>query len=101
MATTLSAAEVAARRLDLPRVHGPLTFRRVTATAAVAATAALPGGPLGEEPGWRGCALPLLQRRRSPLTASLAIGLAPVTAAATSTHANTDCAVSATVNGPT
>ena len=32
-------------------------------------------GPLGEEPGWRGYALPSLQARRSPLATALVIGL--------------------------
>jgi uncharacterized protein len=32
-------------------------------------------GPLGEEPGWRGYALPSLQAKRSPLAAALMIGL--------------------------
>jgi membrane protease YdiL (CAAX protease family) len=32
-------------------------------------------GPLGEEPGWRGYALPGLQAKRSPLAAALMIGL--------------------------
>jgi len=32
-------------------------------------------GPLGEEPGWRGFALPRLQDGRSPLHASLILGL--------------------------
>jgi membrane protease YdiL (CAAX protease family) len=32
-------------------------------------------GPLGEEPGWRGYALPALQAKRSPLAAALVIGL--------------------------
>jgi membrane protease YdiL (CAAX protease family) len=32
-------------------------------------------GPLGEEPGWRGYALPNLQAKRSPLTAALIVGL--------------------------
>ena len=32
------------------------------------------GGPLNEEPGWRGFAMPRLQRRFSPLVASLIVG---------------------------
>jgi membrane protease YdiL (CAAX protease family) len=32
-------------------------------------------GPLGEEPGWRGYALPGLQAKRSPLAAALMVGL--------------------------
>ena len=41
----------------------------------VFAATALYGGPLGEEPGWRGFALPGLHTVLSPLLASVAIGI--------------------------
>ncbi len=34
----------------------------------------LVGGPLGEEPGWRGFALPRLQRRLNPVNSALVLG---------------------------
>jgi uncharacterized protein len=37
--------------------------------------ALLIGGPLGEEPGWRGFALPRLQQRQGPLVGSLILGV--------------------------
>jgi membrane protease YdiL (CAAX protease family) len=47
-----------------------------TALLLVLVTTALYGGPLGEELGWRGFALPRLQQARTPLVASVVIGLA-------------------------
>lgn len=41
----------------------------------IAAVILVLGGPLGEEIGWRGFLLPHLQQRRSPLVASLIVGV--------------------------
>jgi uncharacterized protein len=77
VATTLGAATLAANRIDPARGTDPrVTPAHVAGTAAVALTVALPDGPLGEEPGWRGYAVPVLQRAHSPLTASLLVGIA-------------------------
>jgi membrane protease YdiL (CAAX protease family) len=46
-----------------------------TAVVGVFAATALYGGPLGEEPGWRGFALPRLQMALSPLLASVVVGI--------------------------
>jgi uncharacterized protein len=77
MATILAGAKLAARRIDrTPRADPGITPARIASTAAVALTVTLPDGPLGEEPGWRGYAVPLLQRGHSPLTTSLVVGMA-------------------------
>jgi len=49
-------------------------FRQEWYLAPVFFLITLVGGPLGEEFGWRGFALPYLQSKRGPLLASLAIG---------------------------
>jgi membrane protease YdiL (CAAX protease family) len=64
--------------LVLPGVaasYQPLTLSMVLSyPLAFVATFAL-GGPLGEEPGWRGFALPRLQALRGPLVGSLVLGV--------------------------
>ena len=48
----------------------------ILASVGVYDASTLLGGPLGEEPGWRGYALPRLEQRFGPLTGSLVIALA-------------------------
>ena len=58
---------------DLPNLgNGP---RLPAALITVFVSTALFGGPLGEEIGWRGYALPQLLSRYSPLASSLILGL--------------------------
>jgi uncharacterized protein len=76
IATTLGGATLAAHRIDRTPTGPGVTPAHIAGTAAVALTIALPDGPLGEEPGWRGYAVPVLQREHSPLTGSLLVGMA-------------------------
>ena len=56
---------------------GPLSSLRwgVLLSGSVYSISTLIGGPLGEEPGWRGFALPRLQELAGPCKASLLLGL--------------------------
>jgi len=66
-----AAARLASRRLGVPSRARPSTL---AGTLAFAGTAGLLGGPLGEEPGWRGYALPQLEERLGHRRAALVLG---------------------------
>lgn len=72
-AVSEAGARLASRRLGLP---ARVTPALVAETVAVAGSAGLIGGPLGEEPGWRGYALPRLEAGLGRRRAALVLGAA-------------------------
>lgn len=56
-------------------VHPTTSGTALVVTLLVTGVVYLFGGPLQEEPGWRGVALPLLQERRHPLAAAGILGV--------------------------
>ena len=69
-------AAVTGQTPELDFSQGLSLIGTLAAAYAVRFLIALPTGPMAEEMGWRGFALPVLQRRYSALTASLIIGVA-------------------------
>jgi uncharacterized protein len=64
--------------IAVPGVLGsyqPLTLSLVLAYPAAFVSTFVLGGPLGEEPGWRGFALPRLQLLHGPLVGSIILGI--------------------------
>jgi uncharacterized protein len=67
----LALATLAAARQALPRVADFGRFSGIPVMGLAGVLLLIFAGALGEETGWRGYALPQLQRRFSPLASSL------------------------------
>ena len=76
-APSLSLAQILGANGDAKELNGMLGIGSVLSLILVFALRLInpADGPLGEEPGWRGYALPALQAKRSPLVAALMVGL--------------------------